>query len=335
MTRAILPPARRHPARASWLLLAVTQLVCCPAQGQVISIVSVDAGEPDLGTIASAASGDTVFRIAPATGVVSKQSGAGARVSGGTTRGRVVVTCVGGAACDSASETVTITQVGSPTGRARALDNFTVAAGAIPPTLGTPSGTNPITFTVSGIPSGTTRDFYVGADFGIAASGLSGLATSGFLVTVGVSALPGEALANVLRPLSLNKSSDLSFGSILRPSSGSGSVTFDSTDASRDVTGTGALALGSPAPSLAQYTVSGEGGQTFSIDVNGQNEVEMTGPGTLSVTLNDDAGVSPTLDGALGQEGFYNFRVGGTFPMSHDTPVGAYSGTFLVTVVYN
>ncbi|HEU4651687.1 MAG TPA: DUF4402 domain-containing protein [Croceibacterium sp.] len=335
MIRAASTHPRPHLAWGPALASVLSILPPSAARAQTISIVSVQVGEPDLGTVASAGSGDTVFRIAPATGAVSKQSGAGARVSGGSTRGRVVITCTGDDACASASETVTITHFGTPTGRARALDNFTIAAGADPPTLGSPSGTDPITFTVSGIPRDATRDFYVGADFGIAPSGSSGAATSGFLVSVPAGSMNGVAHANVLHPLGLEKTSDLSFGSVVRPSSGSGTVTLDPNDASLDVTGTGAAPLTSPAPALAEYTVSGEGGQTFSIDINLGSEVEMTGPGTLAVTLATDADPAPVLDGSAGDEGFYQFRVGGTFPFSHDSPVGAYSGTFLVTVNYN
>jgi hypothetical protein len=335
MIYAASPGPRLTPSCTALLAGALAFPWTAPAPAQTISIVSVEVGEPDLGTVASAASGDTVFRIAPGTGVVTKQSGAGARVSGGTTRGRVVITCTGDDACPSASETVTITHFGTPTGRAQALDNFTIAPGSDPPTLGSPSGTDPITFTVSGIPRDATRDFYVGADFGIAPSGASGAATSGFLVSVPAGSMDGSAHADVLRPLSLAKTSDLSFGSVIRPNSGSGSVALDATDASLDVTGIGAMALNSPAPTLATYTVTGEGGQAISIDMDIESEVELTGPGTLSVTLNTNAGPAPVLDGSPGQEGSYDFRVGGTFPFSHDTPVGSYSGTFFVTVVYN
>jgi hypothetical protein len=262
-------------------------------------------------------------------------SGNGARTSGGATRGRVVVTCTGSDSCPSASETVTITRLGSPTGRGRALDNFTIAPGTNPPTLGTPSGTDTITFTVSGIPRDATRDFYVGADFAIADSGTSGTATAGFLVSVPAGSMDGAAQANVLRPLSLSKSVDLSFGTIIRPSSGTGSVTLNASDASLDVTGTGARALSTPGATLAQYTVTGEGGQSVSIDMDIETPFNMTGPGTLPVTLNTNADPSPILSGTAGAEGTYNFRVGGSFPISHDTPSGVYSGTFVVTVVYN
>lgn len=314
--------------------LAVLHVAATPASAQTISIVSVDAGEPDLGTVASAASGDTHFRITPETGQVTKLSGAGTRTSGGGTRARIAVTCTGDDACPSASQTVTITQFGSPTGRARSLANFTIAPGADPPTLGTPSGTNTISFDVSGIPRGSTRDFYLGMDFGIADNGPSGLATAGFLVSVPAGSANGTARATVLRTLSLGKISDLSFGTIVRPASGSGTVTLDASSSTLDVTGTGALALASTA-SVAHYIVTGEGGQGFSIDMNIESPFNMTGPGTLPVTLNTNADPSPILSGTAGAEGSYSFRIGGSFPVGHDTPAGHYSGSFLVTVVYD
>lgn len=335
MISIILTRLRRRAGPASCLILVLTLLASAPALAQTISIVSIDAGVPNLGTVASAASGDTVFRITPGDGQVTKLSGAGARIAGGATRGHVVLTCTGDDACPSASVTVTITHFGSPTGRARALDNFTIAGGANPPTLGTPSGTDPITFTVSGIPRDATRDFYLGADFGIADSGASGLATSGFLVSVPAGSLDGAAQATVWRPLSLSKSFDLSFGAIIRPSSGSGSVTLNAGDASLDVTGTGARAVAAPAPTLAEYTVSGEAGQSFAIDMDIETSFNMTGPGTLPVTLNTDADPSPILVGQPSAEGQYSFRVGGSFPIGHDTPAGTYTGNFVVTVLYN
>ncbi|MBO9660946.1 MAG: N-acetylmuramic acid 6-phosphate etherase, partial [Chitinophagaceae bacterium] len=90
---------------------------------------------------------------------------------------------------------------------------------------------------------------------GIAASGTSGLATSGFLVSVPSGSMNGAARANVLRPLSLGKSADLSFGTIAPPTTGTGTVTFSAADASLGVTGTGAKVLASPAASQ-RYAVN-------------------------------------------------------------------------------
>ena len=75
MIHAALSLPHRWAACAAVLLAA---LASSPASAQLITIVSVDAGTPNLGTVASAASGDTVFRVAPDTGQVTRLSGAGA-----------------------------------------------------------------------------------------------------------------------------------------------------------------------------------------------------------------------------------------------------------------
>ncbi|MBT2188322.1 DUF4402 domain-containing protein [Sphingobium nicotianae] len=320
---------RRSVACLAVLAAAAAPL---PAQAQTISITAVDAGAPDLGVVISAASGDTIFRIAPGDGLVTKLSGGGLRPGSGTARGHVTLTCTGSDSCESASQTVTIGASGTLTGRARALTNFTIAPGSNPPTLGTPSGTNTISFTVSSIPRDASRDFYVGADFGIAADGTSGLATSGFLVDVPAGAIGGTAQATVRRPISLTKTSDLSFGTIAAPTSGSGTVTFDAGSGALEVTGTGARVLTGSGAALAQYTVAGESGQSFSIDMT---PLEMTGAVTLPVTLNNDAAATPLLAGSPNDEGSYSFRIGGSFSVSHDTPAGLYSGDFVVTVLYD
>jgi hypothetical protein len=102
----------------------------------------------------------------------------------------------------------------------------------------------------------------------------------------------------------------------------------------RTVTGTGAIGLSSPTPTRATYTVSGEGGQVFSITV--PTSFQMTGPGTpLTVSLTPTASGSQTLSSALGSAGTFPFGVGGSFPISSTTTTGAYSGSYSITVQYN
>jgi hypothetical protein len=79
--------------------------------------------------------------------------------------------------------------------------------------------------------------------------------------------------------------------------------------------------------------VTGEGGQAISISV--PPTFVMNGPASLTVTTNKTAGESQILSSALGSGGSYGFYVGGTLPTSSATPVGAYSGSFAVTVQYN
>jgi hypothetical protein len=196
------------------------------------------------------------------------------------------------------------------------------------------SGTSTITFTVTGIPRGQTRNFYVGADFPIKddTSGATGTAASSFLVSVQSSSGSGQAIATVFRSLNLAKVGNLVFGRILKPSSGTTTVTINATTGARTVAG-GNGALMSGTSSRAAYTITGEGGQVVSIAV--PSSITLTGPATVTVTTSTTAAASVTLPSAVGSGGSYSFGVGGSIAVLPSTPSGAYSGTFSVTAQYN
>ncbi len=174
---------RALPPSWSFVAAALISLAgaCEPVSAQTVSLVSVTSNSPALGILVSANNAtDTVFRVAAADGSVTKISGGGVRVTTGTTRALVTMTCTTGAGkeCERLVTRVTISAAGSPTGRARALTNFTVAPGPNPPTMGTVTSTlSNISFDVSGIVRATTVNFYVGADFAIegATGGATGL----------------------------------------------------------------------------------------------------------------------------------------------------------------
>lgn len=318
------------------LLLALL-LLAAPeaAQAQTISVESIGSGAPALGTVVSSASGESVFRISAADGSVARVSGTAVRLGGGGTRALVAFSCTGDEnACMGASETVTVFAAGTPTGRAGTLANFTVAAGPNAPAIGsvTPGGAS-ISFIISGIPAGATRNVYVGADLPIQGDdgGQTGTATSGFSVAVAANALFGQAEATVIRPVNLSKQSDLSFGPILRPSSGSSTVTVGAADGLRSLAGGGGLAIGAGA-TRAAFTVTGEGGQIVSISVPAA--FTLSGPAEIAVTLESSAGAS-VLTGVPGRLGSFSFGIGGTLQIGSATPPGDYVGTFDVTVHYN
>lgn len=325
---------RPSPSFASLVLLA-----CILGPGGAAAQtygVGITASTPNLGSVASASTGDTVFTIAASSGVVTKASGAGARISTGTARATVTVTCGNQSACNGANVDVKIGAVGSPTNRARALTNFNVAMGTAS-LMGSVSGTSPITFRIGPIGQNSSKSFFLGANFPIAGddSGkATGAATSGFYVFVAkanttpiTGSSAGLATATVYKKLSLSKTSDLSFGRIIRPLSGSGTVTLNANTGARTVTG--GVALGTPAPTRASYTATGEANKQISVSVPAT--FGMTGPGTITVTTsNDTLGLI-----ALSSGGTFTFNVGGSFPISSATANGAYSGTFLVQVDYN
>lgn len=151
---------------------------------------------------------------------------------------------------------------------------------------------------------------------------------------------PTTSSVTIFRPIMLTKDSDLSFGTVVRPLAGSGTVTISQTDGTRALNGSGALLnTGSPntqaAPSRATYTVSGEGGQTFSITVPPTfNMSRANGSETIEVVLTPSS-TTGLLSNALGQAGTATFGVGGSIAIDSNTAGGAYTGTFITTVAYN
>ena len=81
----------------------------------------------------------------------------------------------------------------------------------------------------------------------------------------------------------------------------------------------------------ASYLVTGEGGQTFSISVPPTFQMTQAG-GSITVTTNNNAAGTQVLSGALGSVGTFPFSVGGSFPLTSSTPLGVYTGTFVVSV---
>lgn len=296
-----------------------------------------------LGNVAAGKTGDTTFRIDPATGSAFRLSGTAQRTSSSLARAFVTITCADAGtpgSCAADNVNVLVGATGAPTGRARALNGFRVTMSTAV-LVGASSGTAPVAFTIQPVGTGAGKTFYAGADFAIAGdnAGLpSGLSSSPFYVYVGKApGAPstgslGAATATVFRALTITKTSDLVFGRISRPQVGAGTVSFDSTTNIRTVTGNGG-GLTTPAPTLAAFNLTGEGGQVFSIAV--QPTFIMAGPSPITVTTNNTAAGAQTFNAALGSQGSFNFNVGGEFPFSNATLDGAYSGSFTVTADYN
>ena len=301
-------------------------------------------GGLDLQLVASAASGDTVFRTSPATGAVSVQSGAGKRLSTSSVRAQVSIVCREARAtetkCTDDNLAIRIGTLGPVSGRARALTNFTVSMGTAT-ILGPPSGSNPLAFTLAPLGNNTPKTFFVGADFPVAGddSGLpSGAGQNSFYVyVVDGLGLPfasdtDKGKVTAFRALSISKTANLSFGQIQIPPTGSSTITINANTGVRTVTGT-AFAYPTPAPTRAAFTVAGEGGQQFSLSI--PTSLSLTGPGTIPLTVTNTAPPAPSLSGGLGAAGSYSFTVGGSFTITPTTPTGAYSGVLAVSVDYN
>lgn len=292
-----------------------------------------------LGNVASAATGQTIFTFAP-SGSVTRLSGSGVRVSTGAVVFSVTVSC-SAAQCDKLNSLVKIGAIGTPSGRAGPLSNFTVAMGTAKLISG-PTGANPTSFVIGPIGKGRSATFAVGADFpvlGDDSGASSGLASTAIYLTVsktdGSSATTssGAATATVFRSLSLSNSAPLQFGRIVLPVTGSGTVALAASTGTLVVNG--GVALASPPASRAAFTITGEGAQTVSVTV--PPTIVMTNPAgaTLTVSTSNTAQGTQQLSSSLGSAGSLTFYVGGAFSFSSTTPTGAYSGAFTVTAAYN
>ena len=314
------------------------QGVAASAQASVYTVTI--SPNIDIGTVTSGATGDTVFRIDPNTGNVSKLSGTGVRSTAGGTRALVTVACQAQAANDCRKTVnVQLGVAGAPTKRARSLVRIVFALGTAV-LAGSPGAPGSPNFTIGAIGANATKTFWVGADLGVAGDD-SGLATgdaeSDFFVFVAETpAAPttgaiGRAQVRVIRSLAIAKTSDMIFGAVIKPVTGAGTVSLDATTGVRTVGG--GTGVNTPIPARAAFNVTGEGGQAISITV--PPSFLMTGPQTLTVTTTSSAGASPVLSASLGAQGSFSFGVGGSFPISSSMLSGAYAGMFTVTADYN
>lgn len=138
----------------------------------------------------------------------------------------------------------------------------------------------------------------------------------------------------LFQPVTISKTSDLSFGTLIRPASGNGDATIDASSGGLTVTG-GVGAVTASTHSRAVFTVSGEGGMNFTVTT--PQTFTMTHNGAqdpIQVTLNSTTG-GGTLSGSNGQTGTATVGIGGQIAISNGTPSGAYSGSFTITVAYN
>ena len=149
------------------------------------------------------------------------------------------------------------------------------------------------------------------------------------------SAQPASAFGSIFQPITLQKLSDLEFGTVVRPNAGQGVVTVDPATGARSLAGQGALLNSGSPVTRAAFTVGGEGGQAFGIAVPAtMTMTRVGGSETFSVTLIPTA-TSGVLSGSLGSAGTAAFGVGGAMTVDAGIANGAYAGNFQVVVTYD
>lgn len=342
--RFLLSLAAMRGTIRAWIRAAASAVVLTAGPAAAATYTVNIGNSMDLGDIIAGSTGDTVFRISSSTGAVTVASGGGQRITAGTVRSMVTITCRPSRGVDNTCTTQNVPiragVLGVVTGRSRTLTNFTVSMGTAT-LVGAPSGTSPLNFTLAPPGNNTPQTFYIGVDAPIAGddSGLpSGWGDAAFYVY----ALDGQGAemagdtdkvgATVRRALAVAKITDLDFGRIQIPSSGTSLVTLDPATGARTIGGSG-VGYPTPAPTRGVFNVTGEGGQQISVSVPAS--VTLSGPASLSVTVTSSLPNPMKLSGNSGSAGSYTFNIGGSFTISPSTPPGSYSGVLVVSVDYN
>lgn len=130
----------------------------------------------------------------------------------------------------------------------------------------------------------------------------------------------GDALANIIQPITIVNDAALNFGDIVADAVG-GSVVVDTAGAA--TSGTLTLLGGE---SAAAFTVTGAAGRTFDVSSDLNTTITEAGGATMTVDTFSFSCDPCTIGDPL--------TVGGTLTVGANQTAGAYSGTFDVTVSY-
>lgn len=162
----------------------------------------------------------------------------------------------------------------------------------------------------------------------------AGLYAVAFSVLLGFSSASKAATTSaavnvvVLSPISITKTSDLSFGDVYPDIAAIGTISIDSGS---NRTAGGAATLGPTSGTAAQFTVTGEANAAYILSLP-----------TTAVSLNSPSGDTMNVDtfindgsGTLNGGGTEIVSVGATLRVGAKQVPGSYSGTFDVTVNYN
>lgn len=139
-----------------------------------------------------------------------------------------------------------------------------------------------------------------------------------------------DASATVVTPISISQANaGLDFGKF--SAGAGGTVTRPHTG---DRTGSGVVLLGGTTGAAASFTVTGDGGATYTVTLPADNMVAVTRVGGGSMAIN---GFTKSLgnDDLVLAGGTQTFSVGGVLTVSPTQAAGAYAGDFPISVQYN
>ncbi len=137
------------------------------------------------------------------------------------------------------------------------------------------------------------------------------------------------ATANIITPINITKSAELSFGNIIA-STTAGEVIVDYNN-TRTQTGGATFPSIDGSISAAQFEVTGFANALYSITLPEDNVVKLTGNG-VDMNITD---FEHNADEKLGNNGKETFKIKAKLQVNAGQEAGEYSNTFDVTVNYN
>jgi hypothetical protein len=152
--------------------------------------------------------------------------------------------------------------------------------------------------------------------------------------TLAATSASASATANVIVPIAITKSTDLSFGKF---AGGSGGTISLSTAGVISKTGVNAT---SGTPTVATFAITGEPSAAFTIDTTTGTSTTLSanaGADTMALTLITDTtagGSSNPTTANLSAGGTATLYVGGTLTVAAAQNAGSYTGTVAVAVAY-
>ena len=145
-----------------------------------------------------------------------------------------------------------------------------------------------------------------------------------------------NALASVVSAISLAKDIDLNFGSMTPPTADVDVVLSTTNSITTDV---GKILHFPTGTANAHYNVIGEKNYAYTISLPADNFVTITKGGANPMKVDNFKARTLTgsvdgLSGTLNGSGQDSFAVGATLKVTNAQPIGAYTGSFEVMVVY-
>lgn len=143
-----------------------------------------------------------------------------------------------------------------------------------------------------------------------------------------------DSSVTIIVPITVDKTADLSFGTVARPVTGSGTVSINPNNGDRTVGGAAAPVSGGTI-GRAVFSVTGDANRAYTATIPA-NFVLTNGTAAedITVTLSSSLGSTGAVSTAL-VSGAATIGVGGDFTITATTPAALYEGSFIVSVAYN